>query len=115
MRKRSATVVPSSAREGSGQFMDFASVGMGMDEADKHRAQEDVEVERDGPVLDVVEVVLNPVLHLLDRVSIDAEAVHLSPPRAAGLHASARPVGRSDRGLLLVVRARVWGGDGQAK
>src|SRR3546814_18324410 len=70
MRKRSATVVPSSAREGSGQFMDFASVGMGVDEADKQRAQEDVEVERDGPVLDVVKVVLHPVLHLLDRVSL---------------------------------------------
>src|SRR3546814_11044330 len=75
MRKRSATVVPSSAREGSGQFMDFASVGMGVEAADKQRAQEDVEVERDGPVLDVVKVVLHPVLHLLDRVSFAAEAV----------------------------------------
>src|SRR3546814_2370206 len=97
MRKRSATVVPSSAREGSGQFMDFASVGMGVDEADKQRAQEDVEVERDGPVLDVVKVVLHPVLHLLDRVSLAAEAVHLSPTRDAGLHARACHVGLEDR------------------
>src|SRR3546814_17771832 len=68
MRKRSATVVPSSVREGSGPFIAFASVGIGVNEADKQRAQEDVEVEWHGPVLAIVEVVLHTVLHLFDIV-----------------------------------------------
>src|SRR3546814_2208160 len=78
------SVVPSSVREGSGPFIAFASVGIGVNEADKQRAQEDVEVEWHGPVLDIVEVVLHPVLHLFDSVRLAAEAVHLCPAGDAG-------------------------------
>src|SRR3546814_12842328 len=114
MRKRSATVVPSSVREGSGPFIAFASVGIGVNEADKQRAQEDVEVEWHGPVLDIVEVVLHPVLPLFDSVRLAADAVHLCPAGDAGFHASARHVGLDDRGILLVVLDGVRGGTDQA-
>src|SRR3546814_8367708 len=90
MRKRSATVVPSSVREGSGPFIAFASVGIGVNEADKQRAQEDVEVEWHGPVLDIVEVVLHPVLHLFDSVRLAAEAVHRSEEHTSELQSLMR-------------------------
>src|SRR3546814_4927896 len=67
-----------------------------------------------GPVLDIVEVVLHPVLHIFDSVRLAAEAVHLCPAGDAGFHASARHVGLDDRGILLVVIDRVRAGTDQA-
>src|SRR3546814_13922475 len=98
MRKRSATVVPSSVREGSGPFIAFASVGIGENEADKQRAQEDVEVDWHGPVLDIAEVVIHTVLHPFDRVRPAEEAVQCRPAGYAAFHGSAFPVGMDKRG-----------------
>src|SRR5258706_10944998 len=49
-------------------------------EDDEYRPPDDFQVEREGPVAQVVEVVLDAPLHLVHAVGLAAEAVHLRPP-----------------------------------
>src|ERR1043166_5584647 len=57
----------------------FSSIGIRVVEAAKQRQKQDLEVEQQRPVLDVVEIIADP---LLDR-RIAAQPVHLRPPRHA--------------------------------
>src|SRR5215475_134289 len=66
-------------------------VGMFVEEAFDDREPDDFQVETDGPILDVVEVVLNP---LVER-RVAAPAVHLRPAGHAGFHLVAQHVLRN--------------------
>src|SRR5581483_938510 len=59
-----------------------ASVSVSVEEPLDEREPHDLEVEPDRPVLDVIQVVLDPLL----EGRIAAPAVHLGPPGEAGLH-----------------------------
>src|SRR3954454_19079410 len=59
----------------------YRSVGMLVEKALEHRQPHDFEIEADRPVLDVIEVVLDP---LLDR-GVAAPPVDLRPAGDAGL------------------------------
>src|SRR5512139_4320140 len=74
-----------------------ASVGVLLAEAAKHGEDEDLQVEEEGPVLDVVEVMLDA---LLDR-RVAAPAVPLRPAGPAALHAVAPHVLRDALAELL--------------
>src|SRR5712691_13083573 len=67
------------------------SIRMFLAEATEQGENQDLHVEQQGPVLDVVEVVLDP---LLDR-RVPAPAVDLRPPGDAALHAVAEHVLRN--------------------
>src|SRR3546814_7887817 len=60
--------------------------------SDEGAAQQDSEVERERPVLDVEKVVLDAPLDLFHGVGLSAPAVHLRPAGDARLH----PVARSE-------------------
>src|SRR5262245_44788271 len=53
------------------------------------RLEDDVEVEPHRPVVDVVEIVLDALADLVDRVGLATPAVDLRPAGDAGLHAVA--------------------------
>src|SRR5437762_1458899 len=72
-------------------------VGMLVEEPAQQRQPHDLQIEPHRPVLDVVEVVLDP---LLDR-GVAAPAVHLRPAGDAGLHLVAQHVLRD---LVLELR-----------
>src|SRR3546814_7673575 len=61
--------------------------------SDEGAAQQDSEVERERPVLDVEKVVLDAPLDLFHGVGLSAPAVHLRPAGDARLHPVARRVG----------------------
>src|SRR3546814_880512 len=65
-------------------------------------------------MLDVIEIVLDPVLHLLKRVCLAAPAVDLRPACYAGLYAMAPHISIDDLRVLLIVRDRVRPGADEA-
>src|SRR3546814_18447441 len=65
-------------------------------------------------MLDVIEIVLDPVLHLLKRVCLAAPAVDLRPACYAGLYAMAPDISIDDLRVLLIVRDRVRPGADKA-
>ena len=69
----------------------------------ERRAQQDVEVEQERPVLDVVEIVLDAALDLFLAVGLAAPAVDLRPAGDAGLDAVAREIA-VDRLVVEVLR-----------
>src|SRR5262249_27756465 len=79
-------------------------VGMLVEEAPEQREPHDLQVEADRPVLDVVEVVLDP---LLDR-RVAAPAVDLRPAGQPRLHLVAKHV-RGDAMLELFDEVRTLG------
>src|SRR5678810_591738 len=61
------------------------SVGVPIKEHEADGAGDDAQIETDRPVAQVLEVVLDPGAHLLDRVGLAAVSVHLGPAGDAGL------------------------------
>src|SRR3954469_2702684 len=73
-------------------------------ERDHHRAQDDVEVKAQRPVAQVVEIVVDARLHLVERLGLAAQAVHLRPAGDAGLHLVTLHVALDELAVGLVVR-----------
>ena len=82
-RQRTPAVGPEPARA-------RGSKDVAAGEATKDREGDDAEVEREGPVVDVVEVMFHAFPDLLQGVGLAAPAVHLRPPGQPG----AQPGGR---------------------
>src|SRR5690606_26950487 len=68
----------------------------------KRRNREDVEVEQDRPVLDVVEVVLDPTLDLFTGVGLAAPTLDLGPAGDARLDLVAGKIAVDDVGVEAV-------------
>src|SRR5690606_35615165 len=68
------------------------SIGFLTDEAFEQRQRDDLEIEHERPVLEIVDVELDPVAQLLDRADGAAPAVDLSPAGDARLHLVAHAV-----------------------
>src|SRR6185503_3291190 len=72
-----------------------------------HGLQDDLQVEQQRPAAQVGEVVVDARLHLVDRVGLAAQAVHLGEAGNAGLHLVADHVAADQLAVHLVVRDRV--------
>lgn len=87
-----------SAKEDIGAFSGAAAYGyvalVGVLAADQRerRDRRDVEVEQDGPIVDVVHVMDHALFNLLKRVGFVAPTVYLSPAGDAGLNLMASKV-----------------------
>lgn len=64
---------------------------------------EDFDIQGQGPVLNVIEVVAHTLLHLLHRVRLPSPAVDLGPARDAGFDLEAPHVSRQELAEALVV------------
>src|SRR5258706_9071902 len=91
MRKSTCTAMPIAPARHSARSAGVAStrgstrlVCIAPAEDDEYRPPDDFQVEREGPVAQVVEVVLDAPLHLVHAVGLAAETVHLRPPGDAG-------------------------------
>src|SRR5690606_5124002 len=67
------------------------------------RHNEDVEIQKDRPVLDIIEVVIDPLHDLVDRVSLPAPAIDLGPAGNARLDAMAGEIAFHSLVIELVV------------
>src|SRR5258706_150375 len=117
MRKRTCTAMPIAPARHSARSAGVAStrgstrlVCIAPAEDDEYRPPDDFQVEREGPVAQVVEVVLDAPLHLVHAVGLAAETVHLRPPGDAGTDLVADHVALDELAVELVVRdgVRAW-------
>jgi hypothetical protein len=81
-------------------------VGVAGGDGDDEGLREDSQIEREGPVFDVIQVVLDAPADLLDRVGFAAPAAHLRPSSDAGLHPVSGRVFRDRFTVELVGRLR---------
>src|SRR5258708_30836333 len=112
MRKSTCTAMPIAPARHSARSAGVAStrgstrlVCIAPAEDDEYRPPDDFQVEREGPVAQVVEVVLDAPLHLVDAVGLAAEAVHLRPPGDAWADLLADHVALHEPAVALVVPA----------
>src|SRR3954451_19938227 len=85
------------------------SVGVPAEDAGD-RLDKDPQIEPYGPFLDISKVMLDPALHLIERLGLAAETVHLRPSGDARLHAVPRQV-TVDPGCEVLVMwygVRAW-------
>src|SRR4051794_10811958 len=73
----------------------------------EHRAHENLQVEPQRPVVDVVEVELNPVAHLVVAVGLAAKTVNLRPAGHTRLDVVTTRIERDPLFIVAVVRKRV--------
>ena len=64
----------------------YTSVRLIRAEADEQGQQYDPQIEQQRPIVHVIEIVLNPRLHLLDGIGFTAQAVDLGPAGDARLN-----------------------------
>src|SRR5215471_12502504 len=75
-----------SQRQRIGRYPFTRSVCIAPGQAAKNGAQNDLEIERQGPVLDVVEIMFDATRDLLRRLGLAAPAIHLRPAGDARLY-----------------------------
>ena len=73
----------------------------------KEGQDQDLEIEKQRPVVDVVKVMLHTTLHLLEGVGFASVTVDLSPAGNAGLDVVTTVKRRNEPGKRLVLRGRV--------
>src|SRR5690242_18564452 len=97
MRCRRA--LPSARQSATRAVASYAAlIGVVVDEAHDQRAQQDPDIEAQRPVLDVVDIVLDALVHRLDARRLAAPAIDLRPAGDARLHAMAAQIAVDDLG-----------------
>src|SRR5882672_3716695 len=74
---------------------------------DPHGLRDDPEVEAERPVSQIVEIEIDAAPHLVERIGVAAEAVHLREARDAGPHLVPLHVALDQPAVHLVMRHRV--------
>src|ERR1700730_5165423 len=78
-----------------------------MDEADEGRRGDDLQIEPEGPVLDVVKIHANAQAHLLGVLGRPPQALDLRPSRHARLDAVAAGIAVEPVAVVVIVGERM--------
>src|SRR6266508_5548328 len=100
------------ARSAETSMLDLACaprdlVGIAIRHRREHGLNQDAQIEPDRPIIDVVEVVLDALSHLVVGVGFTAKSMDLRPAGDAGYHVVPAGIERNLALIVVVVRQRV--------
>jgi hypothetical protein len=82
--EKTAHLAPEDLKTGIDLFK--SSIGIYVGFSGEGGEEDDPQIEKEGPIVDIVQVVFNAMLHLLERVGLATTSVDLSPARNARLY-----------------------------